>query len=99
MRIVWTTPAISDLEAVREYIARDSEYYATRFVQRLVGAVEVLRGFPELGAVVPEFEEYGIRERLLGNYRILYQVRVEDVLVLAIVHARRDLDSLELEHE
>ena len=32
MNIVWTDPAILDLESIRDYIGRDSEYYAARFV-------------------------------------------------------------------
>ncbi len=97
MTIVWTDPAILDLESIRDYIARDSEYYAARFVQRIIDTVDSLQRYPELGAVVPEFAEYGIRERLLQNYRILYEVRTDHVLVHAIVHAKRDLGSLELE--
>lgn len=29
MKIEWTEPAISDLEGIRDYIGRDSEYYAS----------------------------------------------------------------------
>lgn len=35
MKIEWTEPALSDLESIREYIRKDSEYYATRFVDGL----------------------------------------------------------------
>jgi len=28
MKIVWTEPAVTDLDAIRTYIARDSETYA-----------------------------------------------------------------------
>lgn len=97
MRIVWTDAAVSDLEAIREYIARDSDYYALRFVQRIVEAVEVLRTFPELGEVLAEFGERGVRQRLVQNYRVLYRVRPDHVSILAIVHASRDLTSIDLE--
>ncbi len=97
MKIVWTNPAISDLKSIRDYIARDSEYYAVRFVERIIEVVDVLQKFPEFGQMVPEFEEYGIRERLLHNYRILYEVRTDHVLIHAIVHAKRDMGSFELE--
>ena len=34
MKIEWTEPAVSDMEMVRDYIAKDSEFYALRFVER-----------------------------------------------------------------
>jgi hypothetical protein len=36
MKIEWTEPAISDLESIRDYIGRDSEYYASRFIGRII---------------------------------------------------------------
>lgn len=32
MKIEWTEPALSDLESIRVYIRKDSEYYASRFI-------------------------------------------------------------------
>ena len=62
MKIEWTEPAILDLDGIRNYIARDSEYYASRFVGKIVEAVEKLEEFPEIGRRVPEAEEENIRE-------------------------------------
>ena len=57
MKIEWTEPAISDLEGIRDYIGRDSEYYALRFIGRIIEAVERLVYFPEMGRRVPEAED------------------------------------------
>ena len=54
MRIEWTEVAIDDLRAIRDYIARDSRFYAARFVDRLLEATDVLVQFPEIGRHVPE---------------------------------------------
>ena len=97
MRIVWTRAAMSDLEAIRDYIARDSDSYALRFVQRILEAVEFLQKFPELGEVLAEFGERGVRQRIVQNYRVLYRVRSDHVSILTIVHASRDLASVDLE--
>ncbi|MCP4594721.1 MAG: type II toxin-antitoxin system RelE/ParE family toxin [bacterium] len=32
MKLVWSDPAVSDLEAIRDYIAHDSDHYAAQFV-------------------------------------------------------------------
>ena len=54
MRITWSEPALADLNAIHDYIARDSPHYAERFVQRLIAAADPLTDFPDLGRVVPE---------------------------------------------
>ena len=36
MKIEWTEPSISDLQHIRDYIAKDSEYFAARFVEKII---------------------------------------------------------------
>ncbi len=95
MKIEWTEPAISDLESIKAYIAKDSEYYASRFVERIIQAVENLERFPEVGRKVPEAKEENIRELLFHNYRIIYRVEKELILILSVIHGSRDLSSKE----
>ena len=97
MRVEWSESATADLDAIRAYIARDSEHYAARFVQQVVKTTRMLRTFPELGQVVPEFDARTVRERVLQNYRIFYEVQERRVLIIAIVHAARDIGSLTFE--
>lgn len=47
MKIRWTEPALSDLKSIRDYIKRDSEFYATRFVEKIIEVVESLETFPK----------------------------------------------------
>jgi plasmid stabilization system protein ParE len=49
MIIRWTDPAIESLRNLHGYIAKDSEIYASNFIQRIVLAVEKLEPFPRLG--------------------------------------------------
>lgn len=93
MKIEWTRPALLDLESIRDYIRRDSEYYATRFVEKIIEAVESLEKFPKMGRCVREAEEERIREVLLHNYRIIYRVDTDRILVLTIIHGARDLSQ------
>ena len=91
MKLEWTEPALSDLESIRDYITKDSEYYANRFVERIIEAVESLEKFPEMGRMVPEAEEENIRELLFQNYRIIYRVGTDSILILTVIHGARDL--------
>ncbi len=46
---------------------------------------------PRIGRVVPELGNEDIRELSLYSYRILYEIKNQDVFVLAVIHKRRDL--------
>jgi len=91
MKIEWTEPAVLDLESIRDYIRRGSEYFAARFVERIIEAVESLAAFPERGRNVPEAAEENIRELIFYNYRIMYRVEKERILILTVIHGARDL--------
>ncbi len=95
MRINWTEPAILDLESIRDYIARDAEYYATQFVKKIIEAVENLKKFPMIGRPVPEAEQENIKELLFHNYRIIYRIEEERILILSVIHGARDLTHKE----
>ena len=45
MRISWADPAQVDLENIREYISKDSEYYALQLIEKIFEAVENLQTF------------------------------------------------------
>lgn len=95
MRIDWSQRSISDLAALHDYIARDSQLYAERFIAKLIRATERLAEFPELGRRVPEEpDQTDVRELLVQTYRIVYRVEAERILIATIVHGRRNLEQL-----
>lgn len=91
MRIRWSDVARDDVLALREYIARDSPFYARRFTERLVESVRTLRDFPRLGRRVPEADREDVRELIFHAYRIIYVIESEHVTILTVVHGSRDL--------
>ena len=64
MKIERTEPAVEDLRNFHGYIAKDSELYATSFVERIILAAEKLADFPRPGRMVPEADQENIRELL-----------------------------------
>ena len=71
MKIVWSEPAVTDLDAIRTYIARDSETYAEAVILEIFEATDRLERFPESGRVVPELGDPTTREIIVGNYPTL----------------------------
>ena len=84
MKLFWTETARQNLQAIRRYIAADSPAAAKRWVGRLRECARNTLHSPLAGCKVPEFLRDDIRELIEGNYRIVYQV-FEDRLVIMTV--------------
>jgi toxin ParE1/3/4 len=88
-QIGWHPEAYNELHGIAEYISRDSEAYAAGVVTRIISATDDLIEFPRIGRRVPEWDDDAIRERIVGNYRVIYRLRDEYILVLTVIHGAR----------
>ena len=86
MNVAWTEHAVSRLEEIRSYIARDSPKNADSMIGRIIETANTLADFPQLGAIVPRYARHGYREILEPPYRIFYRVIGEQVQILTVVH-------------
>jgi ParE toxin of type II toxin-antitoxin system, parDE len=53
--------------------------YAAAFVRRVRDRSQSLAEHAERGRVVPELDDARVRELLVGNYRLIYEVAAGDV--------------------
>ena len=90
MRIVWSPQSLHDLDAIHEYIAKDSERYAELTVARVFAAVERLPEFPQSGRIVPERGEPEIREVIVGRFRVVYRIRGAMIEIATVFRASRE---------
>ena len=56
-QVVWTEPALSDLDAIAEYIALDKPGTAVNLVHKVFSSTGRLEQFPESGHKPPEFKK------------------------------------------
>jgi len=89
--IVWSDPAVEDLEGAVEFIAKDSEAYARTLAQLAVDAAESLGEFPNRGHRLRDPQLSRFRELIIGSYRLIYLVKSERVLIVAVLHGHRAL--------
>lgn len=94
-RISWSQEALDDLDAIAEYIARDSLYYARRVVEEAFELADSLIDSPKRGRVVPELKDEHVRERFLYSYRLIYEMGNDGIEILALIHGKRLLESIE----
>ncbi len=88
--VIWSKPARVDLRSIHDFIAHDSRHYAKKVTQDIATKTDVLDPLPRMGKKVPELNNEDIRELSLYSYRILYEIKKQDVFVLAVLHKRRD---------
>ena len=71
---------------------------AKRFLQRIKAFANRLKEQPRIGRVVPEFGLEHLRERIFGNYRIVYRLQGEEEVlegeIVAVIHTRREMPEL-----
>ena len=92
-QINWTKQALRDLEAIGDYIARDSPAIAQVFVNRIINSVIRLESFPLSGRIVPESRRESIREVIFRNYRIVYSLESDTIYILTVFHASQSLTN------
>ena len=80
-RIVWSSRAVADVDAIAAYIAQDSPAYANIVVKKIVKLTRQLSRFPQSGRVVPEFRENSLRELLVYSYRIIYKIEEREITI------------------
>ena len=89
MLIRWTKTALASIDEIAGYIAKDNPTRAISFLRELQDAVTKLQAHPGIGRAgrVP-----GTRELVLHkNYIAIYRVRGDDVEILRVHHAARNL--------
>jgi toxin ParE1/3/4 len=97
-QVVLSPSARADLQNIVRYISADAPERAVRFGQFLVSHTKLLARFPDMGRVVPEFDEPFIREIIVRrNYRVIYRLNRSEHLVEVIRfwHAARGIPEIE----
>ncbi|WP_086478939.1 type II toxin-antitoxin system RelE/ParE family toxin [Oceanospirillum sanctuarii] len=89
--IVWTEPALADLNAIAEYIALQNLAAAKELVQKVFAKVERLEAFPESGRVPPELEHLNYREVVVSPCLVFYRFDGEKVYILFVMRMEQDL--------
>jgi len=88
-RLIWTEPALTDLEVIAGYIALDKPDAAKRYVQRVFEAVDRLERFPNSGSIPPEIPDLSYRQVVVPPCRIFYRAEKEHVFILYVMRSDR----------
>lgn len=92
-RVVWGESAQAALDEALSDIAESSLDGAVRVMTRALEVADSLSTFAERGRVVPEVGETTLRELFVYEYRLLYRVREDRVVIRAFLHGARDFST------
>ena len=90
-QVIWTEPALSDLDAIAEYIALDKPSAAVNLVQKVFSSTDRLEQFPESGRKPPEFKKSRYLEIIVNPCRIFYRIEGDKVYILYVMRNERKL--------
>ena len=89
--IIWTNPALEDLNDIAEYIALSNLLSAKKLVVKIFAKVERLEEYPESGKTPIELSNLNYREVIVNPCRIFYKIDNDKVFILHIMRQERDL--------
>ncbi len=97
-QVIWTEPALSDLNEIAEYISLDNFDAAACLVQKVFSVVERLERHPKSGRSPLELErKTRYREVVVGPCRVFYRAEDDNVYILYVMRGERELRVFLLE--
>lgn len=82
--------AFADLNEIWEFIAQDNPDAADRVLEEIQSAINMLVGTPHAGHLRPDLNSRAMRFWLVHSYLIAYVPNRESLLIVAVLHGRRN---------
>ncbi|NQT26397.1 type II toxin-antitoxin system RelE/ParE family toxin [candidate division KSB1 bacterium] len=96
MKIIWSPLAVERMQEIVDYISLDNMDASIRWAENIFNNIEKLIDFPESGRIVPETKRNDIKEIVLANYRLIYRIEKNRIIILTIRHFKQILPTDDL---
>lgn len=94
--VVWSEPALGDLDAIADYIALEDPAAASELVRRVFAHVEQLADHPGSGSRPPELGRSRYRQVVEPPCRVFYRYDGHTVFILYVMRSERLLRAGQL---
>lgn len=94
--VVWSEPALGDLDAIADYIALEAPAAASELVRRVFAHVEQLADHPGSGSRPPELGRSRYRQVVEPPCRVFYRYDGHTVFILYVMRSERLLRAGQL---
>ena len=89
--IIWTEPALNDVDKIAEYIAVSNLVAAKKLVKEVFAKVDMLEEYPKSGKSVSELPSLNYRELYVKPCRIFYKFEDNKAFILHVMRQEQDL--------
>ena len=96
VEIVWTEPALSDLDAIADYVALENPIVARKLVRRVFKHVEQLRDHPDSGSKPVQLEGRNYRQIIEPPCRVFYRRDDKRAFILHVMRSEQRLRASKL---
>ena len=90
LMVAFAASAVADIEKILEwYREQQILEVGKRLVSEIMGRVEALQDYPDMGRVVPEFDRDNLRELIHSPFRIVYRRDTRRVRIVRVWRSER----------
>lgn len=95
-KVVWTEPALAQLESIVDFIALDKPEAARAVAARVFAATDQLKRFVLLGRPIREFVHNNYRQVWIKPCWLYYRIHEDSVYILHVRRAEKPLRTEDL---
>jgi toxin ParE1/3/4 len=88
-QVIWSEPALYDLDAIADYIALDNPEAARLLVQKVFEHVGLLADHPRKGSKPPELKGWRYRQIVEPPCRVFYRQAGDKVFVVHVMRGEQ----------
>ncbi|MBT4444120.1 MAG: type II toxin-antitoxin system RelE/ParE family toxin [Oceanospirillaceae bacterium] len=89
--VIWTEPALHNLNEIAEYIALNNSAAAKALVQTVFDKVTRLERHPQSGKIPVELPNFRYRELVINPCRVFYKIEHERVYIIHVMRQEMDM--------
>ena len=92
--LIWTENAISNITEFINDARTDTEDTAKKYMNKLVDYVDTLENMNKIGKNLNcMISNYKLRQLIYKSHRIIYTIKENDVVILAVLHTKLDIEK------
>ena len=92
--VVWSDNAISHITEFIDEAKMNTEETAKSYISKLIDYTAILETMPKAGKKMEYIvSKYEIRQMIYKKHRIIYHIKENDIVILAVLHTKLDINT------
>jgi toxin ParE1/3/4 len=89
-RLTWTDHALDKIENICKYLDKYDLDSSMRLMFSVKKGLDLLKGFPKMGRIVPERNNKNLREIFIEKFRFIYFLNQNNITIITILHFKQN---------